>query len=168
VGRAYLHLDEPVDVAINMFDGIDALQTNENFIAHFQAIASNLTPNGLYIFDITHPADCFYGHYGRFQYTGERDGIRVEINWPMNTPVFDFVTGVGQVEIEMRINDHGHEMLIHDSAQERMLSPQEIRLLVELSDALKIIGWYGDFDLNKPFDSSPVSRRMIVVLQKKR
>lgn len=160
-------LDSPVDVAIAMFDGIDALQTNEEYIRHFRCIAKNLTSRGLYIIDLTHPRDCSFEHYGSYRYSGKRNGVAVEIDWAVNNPRFDRVTSIARVDLVMKVNDQGKDVVIHDSAFERLLSPQEISLLTELSGVLKVVSWCGDFDLNQPLDDSPASRRMIVVLQKK-
>ncbi len=159
-------LDSPVDVAITMFDGIDALTLNADIVQHFQAVARNLVPGGLYFIDLTHPRDCTHADYGTFHYRGERDGTTVEILWGTNDPTFDFLTGIAEVAVEMRVAANGQEVIIHDSAKERMLLPQEITLLAELSGGLKAVAWYGDYDLGQPFDSTPASRRMIAVLQK--
>jgi len=160
-------LAEPVDAALSMFDGIDALQTNADLIAHFRCMADNLTPNGIYLLDISHPAETNYELYGRYQYHGKRDGVTIDIFWATNRPQFDYTTGTATVEIEMRINDHGEEFVIHDSAQERMLSAGELILLAELSGVFDIVGWYGDFTMKQPFDHSPASRRMVCVMQKR-
>jgi hypothetical protein len=66
----------------------------------------------------------------------------------------------------MRVNDNGKEFVVSDSADERLMFPQEITLLGELSGALRVVGWYGDFRIDQPLDYSPKSRRMIGVLQK--
>lgn len=162
----HFQLDFPVDVAFCIFDGIDALLSNEDIVQHLRIVAHNLTPAGLYIIDLTHPRDCLYNYYPPFVYSGERNGVSVGIRWATNNPKFDLMTGVAYVELEMRVNENGRELVIRDSAYERLLLPQEICLLVELSGAFRIVGWYGDFDLNQPLDDSPASRRMIVVLQK--
>jgi SAM-dependent methyltransferase len=159
-------LDVPVDAAITMFDGIDALILNTDIVQHFRAVARNLNPRGLYIIDLTHPRDCSYTDYGAFHYHGQRDGTAVQISWGINRPTFDFLTGVAEVEVEMQVTANGQETIIHDSAKERMLMPQEITLLTQLSGSLKVVGWYGDYDLGQPFDSTPASRRMLAVLQK--
>jgi hypothetical protein len=86
--------------------------------------------------------------------------------WATNHPSFNPVTGVAQVEIEMRVSENGHKKVIRDSAWERLTSPQEIRLLADMAGGLQIAGWYGNFDLNQPLDNSPASQRMIAVLQK--
>ncbi len=162
----YFQLEEPVDIILNMFDGIDCLNTNADLIAHFKAVAENLTPGGLYMVDVTHPADVSYGHYGEFTYSGERDGVSVEIVWATNKPYIHPLTGVSTTQIEMRINDHGKQIVIEDCSHERFLSAQEIHLLAELSGGLRVIDFYGDFNQNQPLDNSPNSRRMVGILQK--
>jgi SAM-dependent methyltransferase len=162
----HFRLEEPVDLIINMFDGIDCLNSNEDLLAHFNAVAHNLTPGGLYLLDVTHPAQVGYGYYGNFTYSGERDGISVEIRWATNKPSVHACTGVAETEIEMHIDDHGQKHIICDCAYERIITAPEIELLCWLSNGLRVLGFYGDFDLNQPLDNSPTSRRMIGVLQK--
>lgn len=162
----HFQLESPVDMALSMFDGLDALLTNEEIIQHFQTIAANLQPAGLYLIDLTHPRDNAVQDYGSFHYSGERDGVAVDIVWATNQPAYDIVSGVAQVEIEMTIKQNGSVQTISDTAQERLLLPQEIKLLAERAEVLTVVGWYGDFDLNQPLDHSPASRRMITILQK--
>ena len=79
-------LPVPVDLALNSFDSIDCLETHEHIVNHFRAVARNLTPNGLYVIELTHPRDCSMWDYGNFQYKGERDGIRVVVDWAVIGP----------------------------------------------------------------------------------
>jgi len=158
-------LPERVDMAICMFDSIDALVENGDLVQHLRSVGDNLTPGGIYLIDITHPREVDYDHYGDFTYAGERDGIRVEITWGTNNPLPDLVTAVVDTEIEIKIDDHGKITVIHDTAKERMLFPQELILLAELSGVLRVVGWYGDYDINQPLDYSPASRRMICIMQ---
>jgi SAM-dependent methyltransferase len=162
----HIQLSEPVDVAFCMFDGLDALRRNADLIQHFQAIGANLTAKGLYLVDLSHPRECSFWHYTPFYYAGARDGVSVEIQWATNNPRYDLTTSVAHVELEMRVNDHGQQWVVHDSAEERLLLPQELCLLAELSGAMRVVGWHGDFDLAQPLDDSPASRRMIAIFQK--
>jgi SAM-dependent methyltransferase len=162
----HIQLSEPVDVAFCMFDGLDALLSNADLIQHFRAIGASLAGGGLYLIDLTHPRECSFWHYTPFYYAGQREGVSAEIQWATNNPCYDLVTSIAYVELEMRVNDHGWRWTIHDSAKERLLLPQEICLLAEMSGALQVVGWYGDFDLAQPLDDSPASRRMIAILQK--
>jgi len=163
--RAF-QLAQPVDAAFCMFDGLDCLLTNENLVKHFQAVASNLTPKGIYIIDLSHPAEVSFSHYKKFHYHGERDGTTVDIHWATNDPHYDLATGIAHVALEMHVDDNGRKFVVRDEADERLLFPQELTLLAAQSKSLAVVGWYGDFAINQPLDHSPRSRRMIGVLQK--
>jgi len=163
----HFHLDYPVNVAFCLFDGLDALLSDEDIIQHFRSVADSLTPAGLYLIDLTHPRECSFENYFPFRYFTEKNGVSVEINWATNNPRYDLATGAAHVELEMRVNDQGDELIIHDAANERLFFPSEIRLLARLSGVLQVMGWYGDFNLSQPLDYSPASVRMIGILQKK-
>lgn len=162
----YFQLNRPVDMAVCMFDGIDPLLTNEDIIRHFQTVADNLKPHGLYLIHYTHPRYCSLQEYGTFHYEGERDNIRVVINWAINNPVFDLITATTEVETAMCVYEGDNEWVIFDKAMERLITPQEIQLLAQLSTKFRVVGWHGDFDLNQPFDSSPAAQHMLCLLQK--
>jgi hypothetical protein len=73
--------------------------------------------------------------------------------------------GVSHTQIEVRIRENGSETVVIDTADERMLTAQEIVLLAELSGALRPIRWYGGYDVNMPLDA-PEAKFMVAVLQK--
>lgn len=160
-----LELEEPVDLAICLFDGLDALQTDEDLVRHMRSAAENLTPGGLYVIDLTHPRDSGYGGYGAFRYEGRRDGVHVVIDWAVNEPLPDPVTGVCETEIRITVEGEGEPQVLHDTARERFLTAREISLLAALSGRLRPIAWYGDFDPDVVLDAGPDSRRMIAVLE---
>ena len=162
----HLKMDTPVDIAINVFDGIDCLLTNDDLIAHLDAIAANLTPGGLYLIDVTHPQFATLGHYAPFHYSGSRDGVSVDITWKGESSQIDPLAGIASTEVEMRIHDNGHEQRLIDVAQERFLTAQEITLLARCSGKLAPVAWYGGYNLNLPFNNSPDARQMIGILQK--
>lgn len=159
-------LPQPVDMAITMFDSLDALIHNEDLIQHFRAVAHNLYPGGLYLVDVCHPRNLSHDVYGPFRYSGERDGIEVEIIWGTNNPRYDLVTNSTRAALEVHVNDNGRKQIIYDEADERLLLPQELTLLAMLSGMLQVIGWYGDYTLHQPLDHSPASQRLICVFQK--
>lgn len=161
-----LRLEQPVDVALNVFDGIDCLHSTQDLVAHMRAIAANLTPQGLYIIDVTHPRYTTFNHYEPFCYAGQRDGVTVRIDWATNHPVVDPLTSTVVTQIEMHVDDHGQQFVIVDTACERVLSAQEITLLAELSGVLRPVAWYGAYDMGQPLDSSSGAQRMIALLQK--
>lgn len=164
-------LAEPVDLAVNMFDGIDCLLTNDDLLRHFRVIADNLTDGGLYIWDMTHPRLYGPNNFDGYVYAGERDGTKVAAHWATNNPRIDWMTGVTDVELEIHIeerdeNGEVQKQVIKDRAKERWLDPQHIIMLNELAGAFDIVGWYGAYDLAQPFDNSEDAKLMVVVMQK--
>jgi SAM-dependent methyltransferase len=159
-------LPKPVDVALSSFDAMDCMLSNDEIVAHFGAIAQNLSPRGLYVVESTHPRDCPIDGYGDFHYRGARNGTRVEIDWATNKPVPNPLTQVIDVEVTMRVAHDGAEETFTDHARERLLLAQEFVALAKLSNALDVVAFYGDFARGQPFDMSAAARRMIVVMQK--
>ena len=160
------HLSAPVDMAVCVYDSIDAMITDDMMVAHFQAIAANLTPGGLYLIECIHPRDCSPAHYGVHRHRGSRNGVLVECLIGINRPEFDPVTGVGEVEFLMRIHEKGQVTAISERSNERLNAPRDLAYLTEKSGALKVAGWFGDFNLDQPLDNSPKSQSMIALLQK--
>jgi len=158
-------LPAPVDLALNSFDSIDCLETHEQIVNHFRAVARNLTADGLYIVEVTHPRDCSMWNYGNFQYRGERDGVRVVIDWAVNGVQADPATQVIECEVAMTVDDNGRHQTFRETARERFSTLQEFSALAKLSGALSLAGAFGDYRLDQPFDNSPGARRMIVVLK---
>jgi ubiquinone/menaquinone biosynthesis C-methylase UbiE len=158
-------LPAPVDLALNSFDSIDCLETHEQIIDHFCAVARNLTRGGLYVIELTHPRDCSMWDYGDFQYKGERDGVSVVIDWAVNKPKADPLTQVVDCEVVMTVNENGERKVFRERARERFGTLQEFSALSKLSGALSLVACYGDYRLDQPFDNSPGARRMIMVLR---
>jgi SAM-dependent methyltransferase len=159
-------LDRRVDVALCMFDGLDALARDEDILDHLRRVASNLEPGGLYILDFTHLRDCSYTDYRGFQYQGQRDGVEVSLTWGAVGVTFDPVTALARIETEMRVRKNGQEEVIRDAAIERIFTPTEVNLLAALSGAFRLRGWFGAMNLDQPLDVSPSSTRMIAVYQR--
>ncbi len=115
-------LPSPVDLALNSLDSIDCLDTQEQIVDHFRAVARNLTPGGLYVMEITHPRDCSMWNYGSFQYRGERDGVSVVLDWAVNNPSADPITQVVECEVVMTVVENGERRVFRDKARERLHS----------------------------------------------
>ena len=74
--------------------------------------------------------------------------------------------GVVVAEVRMSVTSNGSEEVFVDRAYERFLSPEDLVGRADASGALRVCGWYGDFDIDQPFDEGHASRRMIAVLEK--
>jgi SAM-dependent methyltransferase len=160
-----VRLAVPVDLALCVNSGVDCLLTNDEIVRHFRSIAAGLNPAGLYVVELTHPRDCSPYQYGSWHYQGERDGVRVTLDWATNRPLADPVTQVSRVQTVLRVTEDGREQTYSDEASERFCSAQEIVALAELSGALRVIAWYGAFDLDQPLDNSSAASAVVAVLQ---
>jgi SAM-dependent methyltransferase len=159
-------LTAPVDLILTSYDSIDCLADGAEIVEHFAAVARNLTPQGLYVFELTHPRDCRPYDYQDFSYHGARDGVRVDISWAVNKPVADPLTQLIACDILIEVDDNGTRHVFHDHARERFTGPGEFMALAKLSGALTLVEWFGDFRLDQAFDNSPGARRMIGVLRR--
>ncbi len=159
-------LPQPVDLILTSYDSIDCLTGQDEIIEHFKTVGRNLAPKGLYVYELTHPRDCSLWNYGSHSYEGERDGIRVRIDWAVNHPAGDPFTQLTDVEVVMHVNDHGKTHEFHDRARERFCLPQEFVMLARISGALEAVRFLGDYRFDQPFDNTPGSRRMIGVFQR--
>lgn len=157
-------LAKPVDIALTSYDSLDCLLTDEEILAHFRNVAANLAPDGLYVFEMTHPRDCSPFAYGGHRYAGTRDGTEVAIEWVDARP--DLVAQVTEVKIKVTVKRNGAEEVLYDTAKERFCTAREYLGLARQSGALAPVGFWGDFADGQMFDSSPRSRRMIGVFRK--
>ncbi len=158
-------LAEPVDLALNSYDSIDCLSGDE-VVEHFATVARNLTPDGLYVFELTHPRDCFLWNYGNHRYAGERNGTKVEIVWLPEGRKIDGLNQTIESNIVMRVQEHGTLREYPDRAREHFRLPQEYAALARLSGALTVDRFLGDYRFDQPFDESAGARRMIAVMRR--
>lgn len=158
-------LPAPVDIVVAPFDAIDVLLTNADVVAHFRAVAEALAPDGVYVVDVSHPRDCSPWAYGSHRYEGERDGMRVVIEAGVNGPPIDAAAQIAETEMRITVERDGRTEVIRDLARERFFHPQELAALAELSGGLEVARFFGDYDLEVPFDLSERSTRLIAVLR---
>ena len=158
-------LPQPVQMTVCMFDGLDALCSDEDLARHFATVRETLLPGGLYLVDLCHPRDTNLQYYMDFRYEGERDGVWVEVFWRPRYERFIWMQDLAFTELEIHVCDHGEQFSFHDTSYERLFTPGSLRLLAQLG-GLKDVAWFGDYDLAQPLDGTPNSLRMIGVFQR--
>ena len=159
-------LPEPVDFACCMMATIHLLLTNEDLIASLRSVAANLTPGGLYLIEFSHPRD-EYGDRSSTQnkWTMTRDYVTVETDWGSDA-VIDPVTEVNKGTITYRVKTPTTTETHSFTERWRHIPAGLVKALVELSGCFEIVEWYGDLDLNRPFDNGDKAWRMVTVLRK--
>ena len=157
-------LPRQVDLAFIAYDGIDAMTNNRDLVRHFRCMARNLNPGGLYLIDCIHPKRCSPFNYGQHHHSGREEGLAVELTIGGNNPEFDLITGVGDVEYRMIVHSPRGQEVVSSIARERIYSPQTLELLADRSGAVKVAGWYGDFEISTPLDNTERSTSMIAMI----
>jgi hypothetical protein len=149
-------------------DSLTYLLTDEEILAHFQTVAANLKPGGIFVLELIHPRDFFtekisFGPVWRVR----RDGTEVTVNWGgFSDRELDPLTQVVQMKADLKIRENGRRYRLRSVAPERMLTLSELKLLTRLSGVFKIAALYGDLNFKRKLDNSRRSSQMVAVLKK--
>ncbi len=161
-------LEEPVDVAAILMDSTSYLLDNDSLLRHFAAVATALTPGGLYILEMGHPRDVFgVGKSAGTDWEAERDGIKVHTVWGAPDDPFDPTTQISQVSVRLDYEDGDERGTLTDKASQRSFGANEFKALVMASGKFDIVEIYGAMELSVPFDNKKSAWRMIPVLKKR-
>jgi SAM-dependent methyltransferase len=159
-------LPHPVDFACCMMATPHLLLTNDDMVAHLRAVAANLTDRGLYIMEFSHPRDTFdSGMSAQNKWTMTRDYVTVETDWASDAiidPLTEINTGTITFTVRTPTGTNTHQF----RERWREIPAGLITALAALSGRFEIVDWYGDLDLNQPFDCGKKAWRMITVLRK--
>ena len=160
-------LPQKVDLACCMMSTFHLLLTNRDVIEHFNAVADNLTSGGVYIIEMTHPRDFFDkgDSSAKNEWTMKDEYLEVHTDWGsdgVTDPITEIVTGTVIYTVKRPTATERHEY----REQWREIPAGLIRALVELSGRFAIAGWYGDLDMQVPFDNDKKAWRMVLVLRK--
>lgn len=158
-------LGESVDLAACLFDSIDGLLSIDDFVRHFQSVAHNLRPDGLYVIGQMHQRDTPIIGYGPFHYNAERDGKKIALDWATDVNI-ETLSQTADVNLELRVEEAGRTKVMRHRTRESFATPPFLMATARLSGALEPFAWYGDFDLQRPYDDSENSRHCISVFRK--
>lgn len=160
-------LDQPVDLALCMLATFHLLLSNDDMISCLRSTASNLMPGGMFIIECSHPSDIFSSKQTTAnEWTMERDGISVTTRWGETGDPKDPITQIDQVTVGFEVDDSGEHKEFKIVEPTRMLTYQEMVLLVEVSGVFRLVDVFGANDVNQPFDNQKGSWRMTAVLRK--
>ena len=157
-------LAEPVDAAICMQDSQGHLLTNEALLAHLRAVAANLRPGGVYIFDRLILNRWATPHL-RWVWTRRRGGITVRTTF-RSLDDYDPVRQVCDELMRFEITENGSRRVVEQRHKTRIVFPQELRVLVDLAGGLEFAGWFSNFSLRRPLERARGALMMISVLRR--
>ncbi len=159
-------LPQKVDLACCMMATIHLLLTNNDLINHLRAVADCLTGRGLYIIELSHASDIFGKSRAKNQWTIKRDYTEVTTNWASDA-VTDATTEIATGTVTFDVKHPTRTDHYEFTERFRHITAGLLRALIAQSGCFEIVSWYGDLDLDIPFDNSDSAWRMLPVLRKR-
>jgi SAM-dependent methyltransferase len=140
-------LNRMVDFAFVM---LGSLYTGgqEDFQSHFDAVSRALNPGGLYFLDWCVQFADPMARRMHNTVVNENRGIRIESTF--NTTLVDPADQMYEEIWHVDVDDHGRRRSFHMIERNRAIFPQEFRLLVNQRTDFDFVGWWCDWDLDKP------------------
>ena len=162
------NLPKKVDLAVCMIASIHILLTNDDLLKHFNSVARNLNPKGIYVIEFQHPRDNYESQGDDTNvWEMKNNGTKITVEWGSENDPFDPIKQVHETKVTMHIRENGSKRKFIFNDPYRIIPYQELMLLIQLSGKFKYLGSYGKFDLRKKLDNTESSWRMISILQKK-
>jgi len=158
-------LRQPVDAAICMQDSQGHLLTNEQLLAHLRAVARSVKKGGLYIFD-RYMASSWTDPARSWSWSRRRGGLIVRASFSALNDV-NPVTQVFRERMLLEAIENGTRRVYRQTHLSRMVFPQELRAMVELSGAFEFVQWFFGFKPHQILERSKHPLIMVVVLRKK-
>jgi SAM-dependent methyltransferase len=159
-------LPRPVDAAICMQDSQGHLLTNDALVRHLRAVAANLRPGGLYVFD-RYVASSWTNPARSWSWSKRRGRLIVRASFSALHDV-NPVTQVFREKMTLEAVENGTRRVYRQTHTSRMVFPQELRALVELAGGFEFVQWFFGFKPHQVLERSRHPLLMVVVLRKAR
>ncbi|NLY30459.1 MAG: class I SAM-dependent methyltransferase [Firmicutes bacterium] len=137
-------LDTPVDFAFIMLGSLYVKNTSE-LISHFASVNRALNPGGLYFLDWC--VDFSWLADTTDSWIMERDGIIVEVSH--STELINYIDQTFRERITLLVNDRGQVRHLQQDSIRRAIYPQEFLLITD-QQGFEFIGWWNNWNLNRP------------------
>ena len=154
-----------VDAAICMQDSQGHLLTNAELLAHLRAVARALRRGGLYVFD-RYMASSWTDPARRWSWSRRRGRLIVRASFSALHDV-NPVTQTFRERMLLEAVENGRRRVYRQTHTSRMVFPQELRAMVELSGAFEFVQWFFGFKDHQILERSKHPLLMVVVLRKR-
>ena len=161
-------VDQPADIAAILMDSLGIILDNERLLQHLNRVADALVPGGVYIIEHGHPRDVFkVGVSAGNDWELERDGLTLRTRWGRPDDVFDPTTQIVENTVSFTWDQGGERHEIVEIRPDRVITPNELRALVQASGRFEIVAEYGSLDAGAgiPFSNAKESWRYVPVLR---
>ncbi len=156
-------IEQPVDFAFVMIGSL-YLSSIADFHRHYDAMASALRPGGLYFLDwciqFTDPEKLLKSK----PLVVERDGISVKSEFRLK--VLDRSEQMYEEIWTVSVDDHGRKRQFDMVERNRALLPSEFLSFISGRPDFDFVGWWGDWDLNKPISDGDEPTRPVALIRR--
>ncbi|MBV8082147.1 MAG: class I SAM-dependent methyltransferase [Candidatus Eremiobacteraeota bacterium] len=161
-------LPERVDLAYCLFDSFCHNTTDGDAVATLRSTAASLRRGGIFIIELTHPADFFEGVRSRSssRWTQRYPDVVISTRFAHDNidPIAEtFEPGI---EIDARYRDGRAAVRIVDRLQYRIWLRSGLRNIAAASGCFDIVGWHGDLTPAIPLSMRDESWQMVVVMRR--
>jgi SAM-dependent methyltransferase len=154
------------DLVVTMLDSTAHLMTLDAFVAHLDRAAAHLSGGGLYILEMSHPADRLTDdHRVSTSWTFEHDDVRGAVRWGQPEDKLDPITQIVEDHVTITVTRDDDTQVIQGVVPYRFWTATELTAAVRLSGALETVAQYGDFHGDIPL-SAPEAWRMITIFRR--
>lgn len=162
------HLRRRVDLALCLFDSFTHCTTDADAIAALRAIGRGLHRGGLFILELTHPADYFDPDHGRTLRSWTERYPDVIVTAAYDTSKQDAVaeTYVATLTIDAVYRDGRPKRKITSRQLHRMWLRSAVANIAARSGVFEPVGWYGDLERRVPLSMKREAWRMVAVLRR--
>lgn len=162
-------LASKVDLAVCLFDSFAHCTSDEDGIEALRAAAANLKAKGLFILELTHPADYFNGDDRRTlgRWTERYADVIVRARYDSAGRDAVAETYVATMTIDAKYRDGRPARRIVSRQLHRMWLRSAVSNVAARSGAFDVVGWYGDLSSRVPLSMKLEAWRMVAVLRKR-
>lgn len=159
------------ELAALMINSIAHLHELDDLVRHLRAVARHLEAGGVYVLEAQHPAD-FVGRGARpagalQPWTVERYGLEVRTRWGTQDDPYDPIRQIFEARVELRVRGPEGEEILRETVPMRDWTRTEIEAAIRMSGAFELAEIHGALAADAPFDRSPESWRMVLVLRRR-
>jgi SAM-dependent methyltransferase len=156
------------DLVIVMLDSASHILDLDAMVGHMRSVGAHLAPGGVYVMEMSHPADFLAGTpktQNRWRLT--RGATRVDVNFTSPLSAFDPATQVWNCNISVKATEGARGRVLRDRIALRRWTATELDAAARLAGNVRVVERHGSFDVDGPFGANdPSEWRMISLLER--
>jgi SAM-dependent methyltransferase len=131
-------------------------------LSHFDAMGKAIRKGGLYLLDWS----VSFAPLADYEDTWEMESAGIRVKTTYRAKLVDFVEQKMEETITLDVDDQGRKGSLVEKALRRVIFPQEFLLLVAHCTSFEFVGWWNNWNLDKPLPVQENITRPIIVLRR--